>query len=178
MHLLLFACSIIPALAATVSRPPHLTNDGPYEPQCHRVDRAPPHPIPGLSPTSCFQLIHTVCLMIDRIPASEVRRRTWIWTSEPGCALGYYLEPGEELPDEVECQFLIYKTIVDDCGHNSRFNSGGINVGVMPNLTSPGTAAIDPLANRYIMAPTPLTWVEDSVRANATNSSTISISES
>ena len=79
--------------------------------------------------------------------------------------MGYYLEPGAELPEEVECQFFIFKPLVNKCAYDSRYNSGGINVGVMPNLTTNGTAETDVLANRFVLASTPLTRIEDSVVA-------------
>ena len=161
----------LPTLSAPAnpSIPHRLMDDSPYHPRCRTATRPPPDPLPNLHPTVCESLIPIVCSWVTPGPDHLAYRDRWIWANKEGCALGYYSPQAAELPEEVECQFLIYKALVDKCAFDSRFNAGGINVGEMPGLGIAGTAAEDDSANRYFFASMPLTRVGDSVVGTVVN---------
>ena len=175
MYLLYIAISTLLYTLPTLSAPanpsiPHrLMDESPYHPRCRTAKGPPPGPLPNLHPTVCESLIPTVCRWVTPGPEHLAYRDRWVWANKEGCALGYYSPQAAEPPEEVECQFWIYKALVDKCAFDSRFNAGGINVEEMPDWGTAGTAAEDDSANRYFFASMPLTKVEDSVVGTVVN---------
>lgn len=62
------------------------------------------------------------------------------------------------MPAEEECEIEIFGGIWRKCAQDSRWNAGGVNVGVVPWEGGPGTG-VEEGEMRYLMAPTRLTPV-------------------
>lgn len=57
----------------------------------------------------------------------------------PGCALGYYFPSNAYIPTREECSHAT-ENLLERCILDSRFNAGGLNVGVWPSFAGDGRA--------------------------------------
>ena len=166
MHLSLlvsfiFLLSVVPSSAAQLSPPAFLTELNVTQPvnlthsvyltdtyfvDCLKI-RSPP--LPALDPTVCTNSITLVC---NKLTFPHATRDAWIWIVETGCALGYFLPTGAEVPSKVECEQDIFTAMVEDCGTRSQYNVGTINVEELPDLGGPGYPLTEGYP-RYLLAP-------------------------
>ena len=119
-------------------------------PQCRRISTTI-----GLAPTHCESLAMTLCTRISLIPDAEITFNRWNWTELPGCAIGYYLPPGGQRAFRPDCVHMLGE-MVEQCGFDSEFNAGAINVRRWPTFQNSGSS-VHWMEGRYIMAPERLT---------------------
>ena len=121
--------------------------------ECHMLTQTPP--LVGLNPTNCEKAAEITCQrMASRPPASLVREK-WIWIELPGCAIGYYLQEEQDIPNQHRCD-LVLDNIVENCARNSSVNSGTNNVMLMPDFAQDGMP-ISVEDAMWVMAPERLT---------------------
>ena len=167
-HLIKLTCYIlnISTLALALNLPlPHNTNPtlmlpSSYNPldaslpvECIGI-RNPPQP--ALTPSSCDIALDIACSYMGQ--TREQPRNAWRWAGgqqQQGCAMGWYIPKGSDVPTEEECKEA-FGGILDRCSMDSRFNAGVRNVREMPTLWGKGTA-VEEGETRWIMAPQTLT---------------------
>ncbi len=111
-------------------------------------------PMTALSSSKCALLAGDVCADLES-RGPEARGR-WIWEEISGCALGYFLPDGAEVPRKGECEYQIFDQIRRECAGGSQYNAGAMNVFELPDFSGDGSGMVEEWG-RYLMAPERLT---------------------
>ena len=111
----------------------------------------------GLNPSNCLSVAPIICDLLSKLRPASLVTEKWLWASQTGCALGYYLPEGyehrtEEIPGKEECIRDIYGMIIERCASRSQYNVGSINVEQLPMGREVGLAMTEGYP-RYVMAP-------------------------
>ncbi len=111
-------------------------------------------PMTALSSSKCALLAGDVCADLEaRGPEA---RGKWIWEEISGCALGYFLPDGAEVPHKYHCEYGIFDKIRRQCAGGWQYNAGAINVFELPDFGGDGSGMVEEWG-RYLMAPERLT---------------------
>lgn len=92
---------------------------------------------------------------MDDVPVEVIDRNKWVWTEEPGCAMGWYFAREARLPTFTAC-VAIHEGMVERCARDSHFNAAKVNVEVMPDFGEDGKAVVED-RGMFVMAPERLT---------------------
>jgi hypothetical protein len=121
-------------------------------PHCVRITDPP---MTGLKPTVCENIVSIHCRIMDEIPVEVIGRNKWIWTEEPGCAMGWYFPRHARLPTLGSCE-AIHEGMVERCARDSSFNGAAVNVAELPNFGDDGKVLSED-RGMFIMAPERMT---------------------
>ena len=123
-------------------------------PQCHLLTATPP--MVGLHPFNCEVAAQKACNILASVPYRMLVREKWIWTNElPGCAVAYWLQEGQVVPNRRMCEGY-FEQMIEKCGTNSSVNAGSVNVEVLPDFAQDGKPIIG-REEMYLIAPERLT---------------------
>ena len=148
---------VLPSNSSSLSENANITSNNTQSPNemqviCRNAD--PSHPL-TIAVDFCGFAISIACRELRAMAESHERLGLWNWvTLAPGmnCVAGFYV-PLEArpwmFPSLEECHSLVFGNILYVCGQT--FNVGTMNIAMLPNAATPGTAILDGYP-RYLMA--------------------------
>ena len=148
---------VLPSNSSFLSNNANITSNNTQSPNAMQVicrNGDPSHPF-AIEVDFCGFAISIACRELQAMAESRERLGLWNWvTLGPGmnCVAGFYV-PLEArpwmFPSLEDCHSLVFGNILYVCGQT--FNVGTMNIAMLPNAATPGTAMQDGYP-RYLMA--------------------------